>query len=895
MAVEEYLFSFVMAVYNVEAYLGEAIESIVGQTIGMDVIQLILVDDGSVDASLAICKKWQARYPNNIVVIHQENAGVSAARNNGLGYVRGRYVSFMDSDDKIVPPTCERVSAFFEKHGAEVDLVAIPMVFFEAAKGDHILNVKFAKGNRVINLEKEWGFPQLSMSSAFVKSSALQNIGFDTRLKHLEDMKVVQLILLRKRAYGVVSTVRYKYRRRAGAVKSAVQSATQRKTWYIDTLTYASEALLDEVERQCGGVIPKYIQYAVMYDLQWRIAMEDITPGVLTKEEEDAYRNKMTALLRRIDADMILSQRNIYSEHKIHALIMRSREALTVKESGQNGFMFCLGDVVAIRASRIPVCLEFMWQQGERLVVDVSLKLPNAVADSLACHAFLWNRRIEPKLLSEKIVSWSMGEAILKIRYYRFEVPLTDIGSSGRKLSFFLRWHEHMVGLSITYGRFFPLTEKYLSSFWSCSKCIVSCSTKKWLYLEPLNRRLKVRRECRFLKDLWLKNQVGARKAVFARLAVHALRTIGIRPFWIITDRATAARDNGEAFFRFMCEQHPEQKVYFAVNKDAEAYARMKKVGPVLARSGFAYKLRLLLADWIVSSQAEEQVTNPFWGYDAPYKDILANKKYAFLGHGITQNDISGWIGRYKKGMSGIVAASRQEAQAFCGQGYGYASENVWLTGLPRYDRLYHDERKQILIMPTWRRELMGSLGAKTGVWSIKSGFKDSDYYKFYNGLINSPRLLSAAKKYGYTLVFLPHPNLQPYAAEFDCADGVTFLNQSCEYRDLFARGDVLVTDYSSVAFDFAYLRKPVVYSQFDKKSFYQRTSVLKPGYFDYERDGFGPVAVTLDRVIDELEHLMASGCRLEKRYQERIDAFFAFNDADNCQRVYERIQNYGR
>ncbi len=129
------LFSFVIAVYNVEKYLADAIDSLINQTIGFDSIQIVLVDDGSEDQSLAVCRQYANKYPGNIEVLHQANAGVSTARNLGLRHVRGKYVSFMDADDKLTPFTCERVKAFFDKHGDKVDLVAIPMVFFEGTSG----------------------------------------------------------------------------------------------------------------------------------------------------------------------------------------------------------------------------------------------------------------------------------------------------------------------------------------------------------------------------------------------------------------------------------------------------------------------------------------------------------------------------------------------------------------------------------------------------------------------------------------------------------------------------------------------------------------------------------------------------------------------------------------
>jgi len=91
------------------------------------------------------------------------------------------------------------------------------------------------------------------------------------------------------------------------------------------------------------------------------------------------------------------------------------------------------------------------------------------------------------------------------------------------------------------------------------------------------------------------------------------------------------------------------------------------------------------------------------------------------------------------------------------------------------------------------------------------------------------------------------------------------------------------VTDYSSAVFDFVYLEKPVVYCQTDEIH-YNR------GYFDYERDGFGPVVHDTDALVDILVAAMRAGCPLEEPYLSRVNAFFAFRDRNNCKRVTEAI-----
>ena len=93
-----FLFSVVIPVYNVERYLAETLDSVIGQTIGFDKIQVILVNDGSTDNSEEICLSSRDRYPDNIVYGKKENTDASAARNKGINYIRGKHVNLLESD-----------------------------------------------------------------------------------------------------------------------------------------------------------------------------------------------------------------------------------------------------------------------------------------------------------------------------------------------------------------------------------------------------------------------------------------------------------------------------------------------------------------------------------------------------------------------------------------------------------------------------------------------------------------------------------------------------------------------------------------------------------------------------------------------------------------------------
>lgn len=111
------LISIIIPIYKVEQYLARCIDSIINQTYSN--LQIILVDDGSPDNCPEICDEYTAK-DSRIEVIHQQNSGVSNARNNGLKIAKGEYILFIDSDDYIAPDMCEKMLLLAEQEQADI-------------------------------------------------------------------------------------------------------------------------------------------------------------------------------------------------------------------------------------------------------------------------------------------------------------------------------------------------------------------------------------------------------------------------------------------------------------------------------------------------------------------------------------------------------------------------------------------------------------------------------------------------------------------------------------------------------------------------------------------------------------------------------------------------------
>lgn len=117
--------SLVVPVYNVQEYLPECLDSLLGQS--FKAIEIILVDDGSTDASAEICDRY-ASGDDRIRVVHQQNAGVSRARNVGIGLARGKYLGFVDSDDWVDRDYCKRLYEALTDYGADISICSYYVV-----------------------------------------------------------------------------------------------------------------------------------------------------------------------------------------------------------------------------------------------------------------------------------------------------------------------------------------------------------------------------------------------------------------------------------------------------------------------------------------------------------------------------------------------------------------------------------------------------------------------------------------------------------------------------------------------------------------------------------------------------------------------------------------------
>ncbi len=866
----KYLFSVVIPIYNCEKYLDETINSVIKQTIGFENIELILVNDGSTDNSEKICLKYKNKY-NNVIYIKQKNAGVSEARNRGLEIATGEYINFLDSDDKWERDVFKKAYDLFTGDN-ELNFIGVREKFFEFQHNYHPLDYKFEKNkDGIYDIIEHFNYIQNSVSSSFIRTKIAKLSKFDKRVMYSEDAKYLNELFINSKStkLGLISSSLYLYRKRKEG-NSAIQSKDYRPEWYNQTVELSYKYILNKCEKEFP-ILKNYIQYYIMYDYQFRLEAKLNRLQNLTPEDKEKYIKNSLEIIRKIDDNIILIQNNLKWINKELCLMKKD---YTEKES-LDKIMNFLGN--------------------ESFLLDADINLLNIKENKLIINGFIpliYNKNIkafyklngrEEELKLTPRLSFTHKNIFndnVNDLEFNCEIPLTD----NNELSFYIKYKNNEIKL---YPQFeywakignHPNAYRQINEY-NITPCknIIKISKKGMLKSE-------IKLQMYLLKTNKLKSLVYRIACLFAKLFK------GKKEIWILCDRKNKAGDNAEAFLKYLNKINNNKiKVYYAIDKNSPDEKRISNFARVLNFGTLKYKVMFTLSDKIISSHADKYVFSCF-GKSNQYMSNLLNFKYIFLQHGITGNDMSDWLNKNNLPFDMFVTSLNVEYQAIISDPkYGYDKNVVKLTGFPRYDNLINKNKKyhSILIAPTWRAYLVPQIKPGEQERLYNPNFINSNYYKFYNKLFNDEEFINTLKSYNYKIKFFLHYGLKNQLKDFKLNEYVEII-ENPNYQYEFNHNDLLVTDYSSISYDFAYLKKPLIYNQFDKEEFY-KGHIYNEGYFNHEKDGFGKVVYDYDSLKKEIINLIKNDCKNPQKYVERVEKTFKYTDHNNCKRVYEEI-----
>ena len=223
------LLSFIIPVFNVELYLSECIDSILSQLEEKDDCEILLIDDGSTDTSGKICDAYTLK-DERIKVVHKKNEGVSVARNVGISIATGKYLAFVDSDDRITENSLQRILTWAKASDAEICFLQTIKFFSNGDKedlGDKIFedDIKNRSAIEILDfLSKRPKYPGSACSKLFLRNF-IKDKGFSFPLgrKHGEDLTFCRDCFYASEKYSCLNVSYYEYRQnRQGSATNIV-------------------------------------------------------------------------------------------------------------------------------------------------------------------------------------------------------------------------------------------------------------------------------------------------------------------------------------------------------------------------------------------------------------------------------------------------------------------------------------------------------------------------------------------------------------------------------------------------------------------------------------------------------------------------------------------------
>lgn len=231
------LVSIIVPVYQVKEYVGECVESLLAQTYTN--LEILLVDDGSTDGSGEICDEYACR-DNRVRVIHQENQGVSAARNIGLDQATGEYVAFVDSDDAVLPEYIEVLYDLTDRYQADIAACAFVRGKIEelkcrdAGSGRRVKEICMTSEQMLRQWHGKYKKWETIVCNKLYRKGILDGKGSTAKVRFLvgrryEDVLISHLVVANADKIALTPRQLYLYRTRQDSFTTQTMTAEQRK------------------------------------------------------------------------------------------------------------------------------------------------------------------------------------------------------------------------------------------------------------------------------------------------------------------------------------------------------------------------------------------------------------------------------------------------------------------------------------------------------------------------------------------------------------------------------------------------------------------------------------------------------------------------------------------
>ena len=641
------------------------------------------------------------------------------------------------------------------------------------------------------------------------------------------------------------------------------------KEWY---LSYISNTLLKNIKRTDSHYVKNIIYN--LYLLRLFTNYQQSTICILNDKEYEEFINISKELLNYIDNDILdytNFNKNVLIHENILDYVLRIRNNdLKYEVSGK---YLVSNSIKYLDIENTRIIVNTINSKNNKLYVDCTIDGMIQKYDSIEII-------VDGNKRDYKHTNIYSDYKIFGKNYYKDETIQFELDLDNDKKVIFKTKSGIRLKLRFS-GIHSKLTEKYSFSYWNVNKKFIRYRNNI-LTINNRNFFTTFINELKYWTNIIKRDGLSKSKhaIVLRTLYYLTLPKYKNRDIWITYDKIFKSGDCGEYLYRYAVKKH---EIYYILSKKAKFYNKLKEeTGNVLPYGERKTKLIVLHSKKIFAS---DSVTAYFCGFSgdlATYCKGLFNYEVNCIQHGLTMQDIAFRQNRLFDNIQKYFIASKYERENLLKSEYGYTNDQIIDSGIPRFDGLHDKSEKMILLAPTWRVNVASNI-SNDRVRARNSSFKDTNYFKVFNGFINNKKLLKLLKEKGYKIVFLIHPTLVSNKDDYDSNEYVDIISSAdVNYEDMLTSAKIMITDYSGVQYDFAYMKKPIIY---------YHTPLLPPSYNDgvmnYKTMGFGNIVSNEDELVSEIEKLLDNDGKIDKKFEKRIDSFFLFNDFKSSERIY--------
>ncbi|MGM9987717.1 MAG: glycosyltransferase [Bacillaceae bacterium] len=907
----------IIPVYNAEKYIEEGIYSILNQP--LKGIEIIIINDGSTDRTVEIIEKIQLN-EKNIVLLHQENAGPSAARNKGLEVARGKYVTFLDADDYYPAEIFKKIYDFLEKNNA--DMFVGNILCFNDVRQWNLPYMKKVFNQKSVYCTSLTISPEIqespSVCNKWFKNELIKDIRFEEDIRIGEDLLFTQQSYLQAKKIALANWNVYCYRVMNVSTLSKNKEIhffkqlvdVQERLIYLFIVENRQEELTTIIHRQALFFVNSI--YHRMADLEkeqleqlieWGIAFFTLSKPYLNgKLFDDIERHFFVSLLCKSDresAHLFLnllkepkSKEHVYEENHVYSYLANSfpayKELLIIKPTSivkvedicLEGWNLTLSGYAFLKGFPSDQQKKTLVFTNRQTSEERYVPLENELRTDLTYLykddgvSYDWSGfqtttlRLDDVLGERMDGHWDV-EVLFEVNHTytskeKLSIPLAEIKNKAK----------------VQYERM-PQGKREIRCFFENGKdlsiAIIPSSTVSYVKSRLRSYKNMVNYDLGLLKRKKYKT--------FTTLMIY--KTIGwyIRKqkLWLMGERPDTAQDNTYHLYNYIRKNHPAIGAYYVIKKDSPDYERMKSYGNIIEFGSIKHTLYLLCSACTINSYLDRPNM-----YTAEYIDIIKyyphfmkNKKI-FLQHGVIGvSRVNHSLHKNRANYDMFVTSSQFEKDHIVKE-FGYREDQVVITGLARWDNLdANAAKKKILLMPTWRS------------W-IKSGEEllQSEYFNRYIRLLFNDKLINLLETHKYELTFYPHYQTQKILADnnYEFHERIHIVKQGEQkVQDLLNSHQLLITDYSTVSFDFGYMKKPVIFYQFDYDDFYSKH--YNEGPINHKKELFGAVCEEEEDVISSIEKLLSTSVEMSPSEEDLTNRYMSRTNKQHCEMIYEQIE----